>query len=75
MVYISVIFTFDSSPDNVIKVTAETFFTRSKTKLRAIVLWYYKIILLAREQVFFVQFLLIDITHDAVSNCSKITFC
>ena len=46
----------------------------SKTKSLAIVLQYYRNILLAREQVFFVQFLLIDIKHDTVTNCCKITF-
>ena len=46
-----------------------------KTKSLAKLFQYYRDKLLARDQVFFVQFLLIDIKHDTVSNCRKITFC
>ena len=50
-------------------------FFHSKKKSLTIELWYFRDIILARDQVFFAQFLLIDIKHDTVFKCGKVSFC
>lgn len=71
--FVSIVFT-SSFLDHVIRVSEKSFF-HSKKKSLTIELWYFRDIILARDQVFFAQFLLIDIKHDTVFKCGKVSFC
>ena len=75
MVWISVVFTFYLLESWSRGKSEWKNIFHCKMSSLAFVLKYCRDILLARDHVFFVDFLLRDTKHDAVFNCSKIASC